>query len=128
MKNEQVERLVTAFERLVSAMEETNGIRQREFGKRYPERKEPRDAVKSRIPTAEDLIREIHGASGETVDQWLSLAEESEEWIGTREREYLARAQGAAGDGPHGGGVEAAESETGEPVERAADHADVQEG
>jgi hypothetical protein len=76
----QTERIVVAIERIAEALAGIYETKQKELAKRYPERKEPRDAVVTRIPTEDDRIREEHGASEEPI----------EEWIGIREREYLA--------------------------------------
>lgn len=100
MTYEQDERLVVAFEQIAQALQGLHDTGQKEFAKRFPERKEPREAVVTRIPTAEDLIREDQGASDEPI----------EEWIGLREQEFLSRPQTADQSQPDGGSDSAAES------------------
>jgi hypothetical protein len=92
------ERLVLSFEKMASALEGLNETQRRSFAKQFPERGEIREAVVSRVPTAEDRIRESQGASGTSLDEWLSgIEEESEEDIGVREREWLEGQKRVAG-------------------------------
>jgi len=98
--NSFVERVVLSFESIASALEGLNETYRRHFEKLYPERKEVREAIVTRVPSEEDRIREAHGNTGEPLDEWLSdveREEEQEEDIGVREREWLdAQRRGAA--------------------------------
>jgi hypothetical protein len=107
----QEERLVAAFESIAAAFRGLHDTQERQFAKQWPERKERREAVSSRVPTEEDLIREEHGSSDEPI----------EEWIGLREREYVethkraqqshASAEVPAAGGPAGTGNEEIEGQ-----------------
>jgi hypothetical protein len=104
-----VEKFIVAVEKIADALAGIDETQRQEFAKRFPEPKEPRDAVVTRIPTEEDRIREEHGSSDGTVEDWLNLTEE----IGPRERDYLAHragAEAAQGSEPVGAGVETPES------------------
>ena len=97
MTEEQEERLVTAFEQIAGALTGIHDTQEKQFAKQWPERKEVHEAVYSRVPTEEDLIREEHGASDESLEDWLTVPKE-EEYIGEREREFLeTQARAAAG-------------------------------
>jgi hypothetical protein len=113
-------RLVVAFEQIAEALTGIYETGERQFAKQWPERKEVREAVVTRIPSEEDRIREQHGSGDEPTEQWLTLNEE--EAIGEREREFLdgqrreadsgERAPAAdAGAEPDRGSAEAVESE-----------------
>jgi hypothetical protein len=91
-QNAFIERFVVAWEKIAGALGDLNETYRRHFEKLYPERKEFRDAVVSRVPTQEDRIREAQGASGKPLDEWLSEVEDEEaesEFVGVREREWL---------------------------------------
>jgi hypothetical protein len=121
---EQEERLTLALEKLAQALAGIDETKRQEFARRWPERKEPRDAVVTRIPNEEDLIREAHGSSNESLAEWLNPPAE-EELVGTREREWRrahpeawpghnrtagsAGTQVAPGDQADGGGLETPE-------------------
>lgn len=114
MTFEQYERLVAAFEKIANALTGIYETQQGQFAKQWPERKEIRDAVKTRVPTEEDLIREQHGASSESIQEWLHVPEE--EFFGSREREFIERkitplgTQTTGEDGSEDGSVETPES------------------
>ena len=98
MTEEQEERLVAAFEQIATALTGIHDTEEKQFGKQWPERKQVREAVYSRVPTAEDRIREEQGASGGSLEEWLTPPDEP---IGERERAFLeaeaaARAQVAS--------------------------------
>jgi hypothetical protein len=90
MTENQEERIVSAFEQIAIALAGIYDTQEKQFAKQWPERKEAREAVYSRVPNEEDLIREQLGASNESLDEWLTIPEK-EEYIGEREREFLAR-------------------------------------
>jgi len=82
-------RLVVAFEQIAEALTGIHETNERQFAKQWPEPRERREAVVTRVPTEEDLIREKHGSSEESLEQWLIPPDE--DIIGPREREFLAR-------------------------------------
>lgn len=73
-----MERMADAFERMAELLAKF-------YEKMYPPKHEPRDVTLSRIPTAEDQIKESQGSTEETTDQWLD--------IGPRERALLESPQ-----------------------------------
>jgi hypothetical protein len=125
MTDEQVDRLVEAFERMAGAAEGIYETQRREHEKRWPAAGERREAIVTRVPSEEDRIREEQGAGGGSLKDWLGL--EDEEFAGVREREFVEaerrrqQAAGSAGgaavgyargdDGPVGRCPEAAEGE-----------------
>jgi hypothetical protein len=90
MTEEQEERIVSAFEQIATALTGIYDTKEKQFAKQWPERKEAREAVYSRVPNEEDLIREQLGASNEPLEEWLTVPEE-EGYIGEREKEFLAK-------------------------------------
>lgn len=123
------ERLVVAFEQIAAALEGINDTKQKQFAKQWPERKEVHEAIYSRVPSEEDLIREAQGASDGSLKDWLTPPEEDEP-IGWREREFLesqaaARSQ-AASQGESGeGSAETPEDQAGTTDSNSSDHAAV---
>lgn len=79
------ERLVAAFEQIADALAGINDTQKRQFAKQWPEPTKRREAIITRVPTEEDLIREEQGASDEPI----------EEWIGLREKEFLEHQTGS---------------------------------
>lgn len=126
MTEEREERILAAFERIAAALAGINETKRHEFARRWPEPRERREAVVTRIPNEDDLIREAHGASDESLAEWLNPPVD-EEIIGTREREWRRthpeaypgnHPSGAAGaqavqegDQTDGGGAEAPQSQ-----------------
>jgi hypothetical protein len=96
-----VERFVLSSERIAEALEGLNETYRQHYQKLYPQRREVRDAVVTRVQTEEDRIREAQGASAEPLNRWLSEVDDEEaesEFIGVREREWLdAQRRGEAG-------------------------------
>jgi uncharacterized membrane protein len=86
MMTELEERFVAAFEQIAEALAGIDDTQKRQFAKQWPEPGKKREAVITRVPTEEDLIREEQGASDEPI----------EEWIGLREREFIERQAGSA--------------------------------
>jgi hypothetical protein len=87
---EQDERFVHALEQIAAALKGIDETRKQEFERRFPVRKEFREAIVTRVPSEEDRIREEHGASTGSLEEWLGELG-GEEFIGTREREFLER-------------------------------------
>jgi hypothetical protein len=96
MMTELEERFVTAMEQIAEALAGIHDTQKKRFAKQWPEPGKKREAIVTRVPTEEDLIREEQGASNEPI----------EEWIGFREREFLERQAGskAAEERESGGG------------------------
>lgn len=90
--NAFVERFILSFEKIATALEHLHETCQRHLEPPDPERRDPREAVVTRVPNAEDRIREAQGASPQPLAEWLSAVEDEEteqEFIGRREREWL---------------------------------------
>ena len=90
MNNAQSERLVDAWERIAKAIE---GLRNeaKKAGERYwPEHREQREAIVSRIPTAEDEAKRNLGLTNQPIEEWLTDLDtpDEDEFIGEREREW----------------------------------------
>lgn len=75
--DDPIERIAVAFERIAATLETW-------YSKVYPEKRQPRDAEVTRIPTAEERLKQDQGATGEPI----------EEWIGPREQDFLAAKTG----------------------------------
>jgi hypothetical protein len=119
MTEEQEERLVAAFEQIATALTGIHDTEEKQFGKQWPERKEVREAVYSRVPTEEDRIREGQGASDQPIpiEDWYSDLGEPE-LVGERERAFLdaqaaASAQAASEGESDEGSTAAPENQTG---------------
>ena len=85
MTTELDERLVAAFEQIAEALAGIDDTQKKQFVRQWPEPGKRREAIVTRVPSEEDLIREEQGASDEPI----------EEWIGLREREYIKRQAGS---------------------------------
>ncbi len=146
MNTSQVERGLTALEclalqfgRIADALEGINDHAKSAGNKFWPEPREPREAVASRVKTEEDLAKENQGRIDESVPivDWLNLGEQ-EEWMGERTTEYLrthpdernklfpSTTRADAGSVPDSGqesrSVETAEGEIGATGDSAADN------
>jgi len=129
MTENQEERIVSAFEQIATALTGIYDTQEKQFAKQWPERKEAREAVYSRVPNEEEIIREQLGASNESLDEWLTISE-NEEYIGEREKEFLARqAKAVAGaketsseDQPGRGSTETPEDQTDDGGISSGDH------
>lgn len=88
MSGEQWERLVQSFESIAESLRKTSDIQQRTFYHQFPEKKEPREAVVTRIKTEEDLARERQGASTGPLSEWFGGFEEE---LGKYEKEFLEK-------------------------------------
>jgi hypothetical protein len=89
MTEDQEERLVSAWEGLVKAVGDLNETARSAISKQWPESRQPREAIISRILTAEDKIKAQTGNTDGPIDEWLGEFDPEEE-IGPREREFLA--------------------------------------
>lgn len=90
MTEDQNERLVVAWEGVARGLGDLNEIARSAISKQWPESRERRDAIVSRILTVEDKIKAQTGNSAGPVDEWLGEFDPEEE-IGPREKEFLAR-------------------------------------
>jgi hypothetical protein len=97
MNDDLFERLVVAFESIAQSLVGINDTKQREFAKQWPEPRPIREAVVSRIPTEEDIIREAQGIDGKSLEEWLQIPGEDAEFIGERERAFLEEQKRNAG-------------------------------
>jgi hypothetical protein len=94
----QKERLVAAAEKYATAQETfalaMQGIYEeakRVTHRLWPERAELREAIVTRVPTAEDKAREDQGATDTRPIREWATSFGNDEVIGVREREYLER-------------------------------------
>jgi hypothetical protein len=87
---EQSERLVIAWEGIAQNLGALNETLRTAIDKQWPSAREFREAVITRLPTAEDRLKKETGNTDGPVDQWLGEFDPEEE-IGPREREFLAR-------------------------------------
>jgi len=90
MNRDQTERLVVAFEKIATELGRANDTAIKAFEKQWPERKEFREAIVTRVPTEEDIIKENQGASDEPIS----------EWIGFREKQYIEEKKAASSPAP----------------------------
>jgi len=88
MDEELLLRLVKAFEQIAENLGDLSVIQQRRYDRDYPLRKEPREAIVSRIKTEDDLIKERQGNSDEPIKEWFGGFEDPE-FIGVREKAFL---------------------------------------
>ena len=84
-----LERLVVTFESIGKSLEGLNGTAKGAANRFWPEPREPREPVVSRIPTEEDKAKENQGRidESESIEDWLSIGNPEESW-GEREREW----------------------------------------
>jgi hypothetical protein len=92
MTKEQEERLVASWEAIAKGLGDLNETARSAIAKQWPKTRKPREAIITRIPSAEDKIKQQTGNTDGPVDEWLGEFDAEEE-IGPREREFLA-AQG----------------------------------
>ena len=95
MTNDQLsalaERLVSSFEKMASALEGLDETYRQHFDRQYPKVREVRQAVVTRVPSQEDLIKEAQQGTGDWFSEegeWAASPEEDED-LGVREREWL---------------------------------------
>ncbi len=93
MTEDREERLVVSFEKIANAL---GGLHEevRKAGKQYwPEPRQQKEAVLSRVPTEEDRIRERQGIDdGMPIDEWLSALGDPEGEagiVGERSRQWI---------------------------------------
>jgi hypothetical protein len=91
MNREQDDRLVVSFEKIASSL---GGIYEevRRAGRRHwPQPREQKQAVQTRVETDEDRIRKSQGASNLPIGKWLdpNFEEPEEEFVGERTRQWF---------------------------------------
>lgn len=89
MTEDQEERLVSAWEGIAKGLGDLHEAARSSISKQWPEAKERREAIVSRVPTAEDKIKQKTGNTDGPVDEWLGEFDPEEE-LGPREKEFLA--------------------------------------
>ena len=87
MTKEQEERLVVSWEGIAREIGEFNATLKQAIAKQWPEPRERRDAVISKLPTEEDKIKVQTGNTSGPIEDWLSEFDPEEE-VGPREREW----------------------------------------
>ena len=95
MNTKQEERLVAAWEGLARGLGELNEIVRTAVGKQWPEAREPREAIVTRLPSAEDKLKAQTGNTDGPVEDWLGEFDAEEE-IGPRERAWRESHDGQA--------------------------------
>jgi hypothetical protein len=123
-----LEQIGVSFGRIADALEGLHGAAKSAGYRFWPDPRQPKEAVVSRVKSEEDIAKEEQGRLDPSlsIEDWLALGDPSE-WMGERERAFReAERQRNAGakpnSGPEGGSVEAAEGEAGATGESAADH------
>ena len=90
MTKDQEERLVVSWEGIAREIGEFNATLKQAIGKQWPEPRERRDAVISKLPTEEDKLKKETGNTDGPVAEWLS--EFDDEQGGSRsKRKGMAR-------------------------------------
>jgi len=91
MDENVVERLVVCFESIAKSLEGLNESAKRAGTRYWPEFKQPREAVISRVPNEEDKIKEAQGASDKPISEWLGELGDSDdnEYIGERTKQWI---------------------------------------
>ena len=79
MREYYEERAVIAIEKIADALSDLAILTAKRLEKDFPAKHDPRDATITRIPTVDDRLRASQGASDEPI----------EEWIGSREEEFV---------------------------------------
>lgn len=77
------ERAVVALEWLAAGLIRCATIMEKRYASEFPTKPAPRDATITRVPSAEDRLKENLGSTGE----------EGDEWFGLREKELLDRSK-----------------------------------
>lgn len=90
-EEEQEERLVIALERIASAFEGVCEEAKRAGVKFWPQQKEQREAVLTRVETDDEREKKMQGARRRTIDEIVdpNVEEAEEEYVGARTRQWL---------------------------------------
>lgn len=73
----------------MKAVGDLNETARTAIGKQWPEARERREAIVSKLPTPEEKIKAQTGNTDGPIDEWLGEFDPEEE-IGPREKEFLA--------------------------------------
>jgi hypothetical protein len=90
--NEDIEeKLVTAFERIATALEGLNESTRRAGTRYWPEPREQRETKLTRVESEEERERKNQGARRRTIQEIVDpdIEEDDDEYIGERTRQYL---------------------------------------
>lgn len=140
MKDEDWTRLADSMGKIAEALAGLNDTAKRAYERQFPEQRSPVEAVFSRVPSDEDKILEAQGATDRRpIRDWLGgiPVDDPEEYIGEREREFLANQKAKASDtnakagqdkGSGPAGIEADRSEAGPVGIGAASERDDKKG
>lgn len=90
MTKEQEERLVNAWEGIAKGLGDLNEAARTAISNQWPDARERREAIITRVPTAEDKIKAQTGNTDVPIEQWLGEFDPEDD-IGPREKEFLAR-------------------------------------
>lgn len=88
MTKDQDERIVAAWEALANRLGEWNEIAKTAIGKQWPEPRERRDAVISKLPTEEDKLKVQTGNTSGPIEDWLSEFDDEQGEVGPREKAW----------------------------------------
>lgn len=87
MTEDQEERLVGSWEAIARALGEINETARSAISKQWPDARQPREGVITRVPTAEDKIKAQTGNTDGPIEEWLGEFDPDEE-IGPRTRAW----------------------------------------
>ena len=139
--NEQIERLVLSFQTIAKSLEGLHDEAKRAGNRYWPQPREQKEAVVSRIENEEDRANKNLGIDNKSVsiDQWLAdlgdpeaddigvVGERSRQWVidhpPEKVKEPDAGAKSGVGQEESGPSTEAPESESGTPSVSPSPHA-----
>jgi len=90
MNEDLEERLIASWEAIARGLGEFNEIARGAISKQWPEARERRDAIVTKLLTPEEKLKVKTGNTDGPIDEWLGEFDPEDE-IGPREREFLAR-------------------------------------
>lgn len=90
MTRDQEERLVTAWEGIAKGLGDLNEAARSAISKQWPEARERREAVVTKLPTPEEKRKQATGNTIGSIEEWIGEFDPEEE-IGPREKEFLAK-------------------------------------
>ena len=88
MTKDQEERLVVSWEGIAREIGEFNATLKQAIGKQWPEPRERRDAVISKLPTEEDKLKVQTGNTSGPIEDWLSEFDDEQGEVGPREKAW----------------------------------------
>lgn len=96
MNSKQEERLVASWEAIAAGLGALNETFRSAISKQWPDAKERRDAVVTRLLTPEDKLKAQTGNTAGPLEEWLEKLESEEDEPGPREKDFLARQKQSA--------------------------------